>query len=79
MNPSKFDGMTRNVHLTAQELSNPTVIEARLECLYRENVRLRAILANADGLRPALLRHQQYVPECVLDFCNQARAALKGE
>jgi hypothetical protein len=38
--------------------------------------KLRAVLAQAQSLRPALLRQYHVVPEYVLDFCNTARAAL---
>jgi hypothetical protein len=37
---------------------------------------LRRILADAESLRPKLLRDFGYVPEYVLEFCNVARAAI---
>ena len=40
--------------------------------------RLEDVLTAAQLLRPALLSIYGAVPECVLEFCNAARAALKS-
>lgn len=42
-----------------------------------ERPKLLALLAEAQDMRPTLLKQLGYVPECVLDFCNKARAAVK--
>ena len=42
----------------------------------RQRDELRAILQSAQELRPKLLAQYGAVPECVLDFCNRARAAI---
>lgn len=46
----------------------------RLERQRNEAVEL---LKNAQALRPILLARFGYVPESILDYCNQARAFLE--
>jgi len=46
------------------------------ERLRAVNAELAAVLQSAAVLRPKLLTQYGAVPECVLDFCNRARAAL---
>ena len=50
--------------------------QARIATLERERDELAEALGKAQDLRPQLLIDLHYVPECVLMFCNQARAAL---
>lgn len=54
----------------------------RLEMDYNdlraETAELRHVLLSAAVLRPKLLIQYGAVPECVLDFCNRARAALEA-
>lgn len=58
-------------------------LESLAKSLERDNAALLAaqrVLQTAQQLRPILLAQYGVVPECVLDFCNRARAALaKGE
>ena len=42
-----------------------------------ERDELICALQTAQNLRPLLLRQLGYVPECVLTYCNEARALLK--
>lgn len=46
------------------------------QALIEENEKLRSVLQQSQALRPALLVQYGAVPECVLDFCNRARAAV---
>lgn len=61
------------ISMSAREVC--TALSER-DSLRAENQRLREALSGADPLRPVLLKQLGYVPECVLWFCNQARAAL---
>ena len=78
---SGFDGNDMSVE---QNRRNARLIAAApallAECrrLRAEEARLVALLATAQALRPSLLKDYGAVPECVLDFCNRARAALSG-
>ena len=54
-------------------------ILAERDRLRQINAELRALLTTAQELRPRLLTQYGAVPECVLDFCNRARALAKGQ
>ena len=49
---------------------------AELDRMRAEKSELVRVLEKAQDLRPALLAQLHYVPECVLGYCNMARAAL---
>lgn len=51
-------------------------VEVLIKADAEEIRRLREVLQSAQELRIKLLGQLGYVPECVLDFCNKARAAL---
>ena len=65
----------RPVREEAARPAAPTMLEEH-DRLLAENERLRATLQLAQAMRPSLLKDYGAVPECVLDFCNRARAAL---
>ena len=59
-----------------ERLSAGRDLEVERDRLRSEREELIAMLAKAQELRPRLLRLWQTVPECVLEFCNEARALL---
>ena len=69
--------MTKNAHTPGPFTFYTPDLLAERDRLRAVNAELVRVLQLADGLRPMLLAQAGgYVPEPVLHFCNQARAAL---
>src|SRR4029077_20128526 len=76
-NPTKGTAMSHQITIADEYKAERDEFE--MECIrLREELKLaREALEKANDLRPALLNQLHYVPECVLWYCNQARAALE--
>lgn len=78
--PSRYSGQSEPFHFAALTTDEQYNFARNLECqrdeLQAKCEGLVAALRRANDLRPMLLLQYGAVPECVLEFCNQARAAL---
>ena len=67
-----WTGFERGSKITARNAAD--LLESQREQI----AALREALEEAQKMRPMLLRQYQAVPECVLAYCNVARAALEA-
>jgi hypothetical protein len=62
--------------IAVERLDDNMKLVADRDRLLALNKEMREVLQSAQELRPKLLAQYQAVPECVLGFCNRARAIL---